>query len=159
MSSKQKNLQTVPLRATSVLYTEYSFQKREGLMKYRIQRFFIGRNGLDACAGAVLTSSFILMLIGTFIPLVWLRYTFLSLAWIGFFYAYFRILSRNLYKRQRENARFVELLRIKKLQWKERKQYKYFRCPSCKAWQRVPRGKGRIVVHCRVCRSRFDKKT
>lgn len=128
-------------------------------MKNRIRSFFIGRNGLDALARAVLTASFILMLISSFIPLAWLHYALFTLSWIGLFYAYFRIFSRNLHKRQRENARFVELLRVKKLQWKERKQYKYFRCPSCKAWQRVPRGKGRIAVYCRVCRSRFEKRT
>ena len=37
--------------------------------------------------------------------------------------------------------------------WKERfadrKEYKYFKCPGCGKWLRVPRHKGKIHINCR----------
>ncbi|MCD8001749.1 MAG: hypothetical protein LUE95_04085, partial [Oscillospiraceae bacterium] len=42
---------------------------------------------------------------------------------------------------------------------KQRRDYVFFRCPSCKAMLRVPRGKGRIRVTCRKCGNAFEKKT
>lgn len=128
-------------------------------MGYRIRRFFSGRNGFDTIAKVVLFPSLVLMFISGFIPLTWLRYVLYVLSLIGCFYGYFRIFSRNLYKRQKENDAFREYFHVRKLKWKERKAFRYYRCPKCKAWLRVPKGRGKITITCRSCRTRFDKKT
>lgn len=74
--------------------------------------------------------------------------------------------SRNLPKRQAENrwfeasyARAKTQLRQAKNRFKNRKQYKYFRCPSCKAWLRLPRGKGVVTVTCSRCHTSFTQKS
>ena len=128
-------------------------------MKYKIRAFFSGRNGMDTIAKAVMIPAVILMLVNYFIGLNWLRYTIYVISLIGMFYSYFRMFSRNIEKRQKENNAFREFFKIRKLKWKERKEYRYYRCPDCRAWLRVPRGRGEITIRCRVCGKRFDKKT
>lgn len=46
-----------------------------------------------------------------------------------------------------------------KLYMNQNKQYKITKCPSCKQKLRVPRGKGKIVVTCRKCATKFDSKS
>lgn len=128
-------------------------------MKYRLQRFFYGRNGFDTICNVVMISSMIVMLISGFIPIIGIGLALYLVAFVGLIYSYFRIFSRNLPKRRRENYVFREFFRVRKLKWKERKTYRYFKCPKCKAWLRVPKGRGEITVTCRSCRHRFDKKT
>jgi hypothetical protein len=128
-------------------------------MKRRIMEFFYGRNGFDTIAKVSMILSVILALCSNFVPIEALRSILYAIALGGLFYSYYRAFSRNLVKMRKENSAFLEYFKVKKLSFKERKQYKYFRCPKCKAWQRVPRGRGKIVVHCRACAYKFDKKS
>ena len=69
-------------------------------------------------------------------------------------YSFFRMFSRNIYKRQRENRRFTQLwMRLKD------RNNRYFRCPNCKQTVRVPRGRGKICIRCPKCGEKFTKKT
>ena len=69
-------------------------------------------------------------------------------------YSFFRMFSRNIYKRQRENRRFTQLwMRLKD------RNNRYFRCPNCKQTVRVPRGRGKICTHCPKCAEKFTRKT
>lgn len=81
-------------------------------------------------------------------------------------YIYFRMLSRNLYKRQDENGRYLRAkykvesrLRLLLERWKQRRDYKFFVCPSCRATLRVPKGRGKIKIVCRKCGTSFTGKT
>lgn len=81
-------------------------------------------------------------------------------------YIYFRMFSRNLYKRRDENAKFMRLkhsveayFRVRREQWLQRKEYKFFTCPSCKAALRVPRGRGKLKIVCRKCGTSFFGKS
>ena len=81
-------------------------------------------------------------------------------------YTCFRMLSRNLYKRSEENGKYLRLrykvmaeLRIHWERWVQRKDYKFFTCPSCKTTLRVPRGHGKIKIVCRKCGSSFTGKS
>lgn len=69
-------------------------------------------------------------------------------------YSFFRMFSRNIYKRQRENRRFTQL-------WMRLKDHnnRYFRCPNCKQTVRVPRGRGKICIRCPKCGEKFTRKT
>lgn len=87
----------------------------------------------------------------------------LSLATAGFLV--FRFLSRNINRRIAENRKFVSLYTPAK-QWfklnirkfKERKEYKYVKCPDCKAQLRVKNIKGKHTICCPKCKKEFTKK-
>ena len=88
----------------------------------------------------------------------------LALALLGL--TYFRMLSRDLYRRRSENERYLRekeklsaRLRILRERWNQRKDYKFFTCPSCKAVMRVPRGRGRIRIVCHKCGNTFTGKS
>lgn len=77
----------------------------------------------------------------------------------------FRSLSRNIAKRSAENRAFLPLynavtgwfkLTGKKI--RDRKEYRYLKCPVCKAQLRVRNVKGKHRVRCPKCGSEFDKK-
>ena len=77
----------------------------------------------------------------------------------------FRCLSRQIDRRRAENAKFLQLVRPVRRKFKNMmarirdKEHRYFKCPNCKQQMRVPRGKGRITVHCRSCGATFEEKS
>lgn len=91
---------------------------------------------------------------------------FYLLGVIGLIYAYFRMFSRNLYKRRMENNAYMKYeYRVKQFfaTWKrdmrQRKTHHIYRCPSCRQKIRIPRGKGKIEIRCPKCGQTFIKKS
>ena len=39
------------------------------------------------------------------------------------------------------------------------KEHRYFKCPNCGQYLRVPRGKGKITVNCRNCGASFEERS
>lgn len=80
---------------------------------------------------------------------------------------FFRCLSRNIYKRQMENQKFLKAwnpvknyFKFCRLRMKERSgTKKLYRCPKCHQTIRVPKGRGKIAISCPKCRFEFIKKT
>ncbi len=69
-----------------------------------------------------------------------------------FVLAVWRMLSRNIPARERENQKFLSVWRRFIGWWKrDRKHFVYLRCDGCRASLRVPKGKGTIVVTCPKC--------
>lgn len=70
-------------------------------------------------------------------------------------YNYYRMFSRQIYKRAAENQKF--------LNWKARlqqmKTHRFFQCPKCQTKVRVPKGKGKICITCPKCKEEFLKRT
>lgn len=136
---------------------------RNFLMKWagKIQRFFYGRNGLDDLAKLFLILSIIVFLVYGFWPKEqWLVKFILSLvSYALMIYAYFRIFSKKVYKRVQENKKYLGFININKAKWKHRKTHKFYRCPQCKTWLRVPKGRGKITITCVKCAAKIDKKT
>ena len=133
--------------------------------KYKLYRFMQGRRGLDNLGKFLLISAIVLMVIAMFlgrIPVAYYITYYLGL--ILFIYAYFRAFSRNLYKREAENNRYLALkYRITKgrsfsQRRYDRKIYAYFKCPGCGQKMRAPKGKGNIKVKCHNCNTEFTKK-
>ncbi len=137
-------------------------------MRFRnwLARFMAGRSGNDQLNRALNIVTLVLLVLSLFLgrtavgSLVWIL-ALASLAW-----SVIRTFSRNLAKRQRENA--VYLARTRKLRegvrgvrdrFAQRKDYRFFRCPSCRTWLRVPRGKGKLNITCRQCGERFTRST
>lgn len=125
----------------------------------KIRAFLYGRNGFDDLAKFSLISSIVVFLVYGFWPFGIVKIILSLLTWSLMGYAYFRILSKNVYKRVNENKKYLGFINITKTRWQQRKTHKFYRCPKCKAWLRVPKGKGKITITCVKCSTKFDKKT
>ena len=134
-------------------------------MRQRIARFMIGRNGQDQLNNFLLALCFVLIILGSLIRGgvgSALRFLVLPLLIV----CYFRMLSRNLARRSAENGRYLRLryqvtgwFRKMKTRWDQRKDYRFFSCPSCHTTLRVPKGRGKIRIVCRKCGSSFTRKS
>ena len=134
-------------------------------MKQRLMQFMYGRNGVDLFS-RFLTYAALAMILLNIIVRGAVGKVFMYLALALLVYSYFRIFSRDLNRRRAENAkycemraRFINAFRDGRERFRQRKDYCFFRCPSCRAMLRVPRGKGRIRVTCRKCGTAFERKT
>ena len=123
-------------------------------IKQALQRFMTGRYGTDKLNTYILGLGLILCLVSMFIPSVIANLVLTTASYALMIWAIFRTLSRNTYKRYRENRRFLMFFdRIKD------REHRYFDCPKCRQPVRVPRGKGKIVITCPKCGEKFQKKT
>ncbi len=91
---------------------------------------------------------------------------FSAAAFVLIILVYVRIFSRNYTRRSEENRkylsarnRFTGSFRLLGNCFRQRREYAFFRCPGCKEFVRVPRGKGRIRITCPRCGYAFQKKT
>ena len=128
-------------------------------------QFMIGRNGNDELNRFLLAVDMVLILLSVlFSRGVGRILSPIALVLLGF--TYYRMLSRDLIRRSDENARYFRIrervlsaLRVRKEQWVQRKDYKFFVCPACKATLRVPKGRGKIKIVCRKCGNSFMGKS
>ena len=127
-----------------------------------LQRFMAGRYGSDQLNFALLVLCLLLSLISQITGL----YVLLLISYLPLLFAIFRMFSRNIYKRRAENAWFLKLWTPVKMWFvqkftmlRQSKQYRFFKCPSCRATVRVPRGKGKIQIRCPHCGNTFLKKS
>lgn len=125
----------------------------------KLRAFFYGRNGFDDLAKHMLIAALVVFLIYGFCPqgIVKFILSLISYALMG--YSYFRILSKNIYKRVEENRQYLGAIKMTKTRWEQRKTHKFFRCPKCKTWLRLPKGRGKITITCVKCSNKFDKRT
>ncbi len=133
-------------------------------MRERLARFMAGRNGNDQFNLFLLITDAVLLLVGAIFDGVG-RFLY-PLAVLLLIYIYFRMFSRNVYRRREENGKYMRLrfkvsaaLKVRKERWVQRKDYKFFTCPSCHTTLRVPRGQGKIKIVCRKCGSSFIGKS
>lgn len=124
-----------------------------------------GRNGVDQLGRAVTVGTLVLLLLSMFTT-GRLRELMFILVLAGIVYMYFRMFSRNVAKRRAENARYLQRTQSVRTwfrslgeRWKQRRDYKFFCCPSCGTLLRVPKGKGKIKIVCRKCGNSFIKHT
>ena len=121
-----------------------------------------GRYGVDSLGKFLVALAFIAIILSNItdsriLPL---------LSWILLFYAYFRMFSKQVYKRAAENQLFLsKTSKIRNWFYKEknmmaqRKTHRIYKCPTCKQKIRVPKGKGRIEIRCPKCNTKFIKKS
>ena len=133
-------------------------------MRERLARFMAGRNGNDQLNIFLLIVDVVLIVLST----VWKSASgvLYPLVLALLVYIYFRMFSRNVYKRREENGKYMRLkykvdvaLRLRKERWVQRKDYKFFTCPSCRTSLRVPRHRGKVKIVCRKCGTSFFGKT
>ena len=131
-------------------------------MRDRIAKFMAGRNGNDRLNLFLIVIGIIFIILGVvFRDSAGLLFNTLTLVIIVL--VYFRMFSKNLSKRQTENAKYMEIryefistFRLLREKWVQRNEYKFFRCPSCRTALRVPRGRGKIMIVCKKCGTRFE---
>lgn len=130
-------------------------------MREKLYRFMMGRYGNDQ--------------LNRFLMVLTLIFFAFSIFGMGLFYllglscllwAYFRMLSKNTYKRSLENNRYLKVeykvrqsLSSFKSNIQQRKVYHIYKCPSCRQKIRIPRGKGKIEIRCPKCSRTFIKKS
>lgn len=130
-------------------------------MRERLARFMAGRNGNDQLNIFLLIVDVILLLIAGIFARSIGKFIY-PLVVVLLIYIYFRMFSRNVYRRREENGKYIRLkfkvsaaLRVRRERWVQRRDYKFFTCPSCKTTLRVPRGHGKIKIVCRKCGNSF----
>ena len=118
------------------------------------RNFMAGRYGTDRLNMVILSVGLVASLLSVLIKFAPVNLVLFFLSYGMMFWAIFRTLSRNTYKRYQENRKFLQLTgRLKD------REHRYFDCPKCRQMVRVPRGKGKISITCPRCREKFVKKT
>lgn len=129
-------------------------------MREKLYRFFMGRYGNDALNQFL----FILEIVFVAFSLFTQNFAFTILFFMVFLLYFYRTMSKNIYARQAENAKFIALRSkgthmFKAMQKNfQDKGYKHFVCPKCSQIIRVPKGKGEVEITCPSCRTKFSKR-
>lgn len=121
-----------------------------------LRRFMAGRYGSDKLNQWLLGAAVVLIILGLIGSRTGSAVLALSgaLAYVPLIWSIFRMYSRNIEGRRRENAAFQRFLtRLKD------RQHRYFSCPKCRQTVRVPRGRGKINIRCPKCGEQFIRKT
>lgn len=132
---------------------------------YKIQKFMFGRNGVDGLGIFLFILSIVIRNASYFSRSFILN----ALSLILILYVIFRIFSKNLIQRRKENNYFMKYFNAiknfftsKSSLARERaavkKTHKIYLCPKCKRHLKVPKGKGKIEISC-PCSHKFIKKT
>ncbi|MEI3429973.1 MAG: hypothetical protein V8R72_02395 [Clostridia bacterium] len=130
-------------------------------LMYKMANFFQGRYGIDELYKFLFILFWIIAILSIFIrnPIIYLLEILICV------FMFYRLLSRNIYKRQSENMRYLKMrdkvkgkITLQKRKWSERKTHIYRKCPNCKAEIRLPKKKGKHVCTCPRCKKDFEVK-
>lgn len=132
-----------------------------------LRRFMYGRYGSDQLSMFLFVLYFVVFIFEVIFRQTPAAPVLMVASYAIIFVYFFRCFSRNIYKRQAENQKFLRLWNPVKNYfkfWKRRIQErngvkKLFRCPKCHQTIRVPKGRGKIAITCPKCRFEFIKKT
>lgn len=121
-----------------------------------------GRYGSDQLSLALL----ILGMVASLLANAASSFLLTVLSYIIFAAIILRVLSKDTVKRRAENERFMQWWSPigKKMtayfnSAKDLKRYKFFKCPGCGQKIRAPRGRGKILITCQKCKTKFEAKT
>ena len=141
----------------------YDIKNRKVInLKEKFMRFMYGRYGVDSLGKFTVVLALILIILARIFD----SGIFSMISWICLIFAYYRMFSRNIYKRSAENQKFLgKTAGIRTWFYKQknlmaqRKTHHIYKCPTCRQKIRVPRGKGRIEIRCPKCNTKFIKKS
>ncbi len=130
-------------------------------LKGALLRFMYGRCGGDQLNTALILLYVLFAILGRLSR--WPLFTLLMFATMV--WTVFRMLSRNLAARRRENDAFLRLRRpvkdwfvLQKNRIRDCRTHVYHTCPHCKSTLRLPRKKGKHSVRCPRCGDKFEMK-
>ncbi len=130
-------------------------------LQMKLNRFMQGRYGADELNLTLLVLVFVLDMAGIITGNDLLP----GISLLVMAAAVFRSLSKNIIARAKENRIFLEKTVIPRrfvkafILGRKDQQNRYYLCPSCHKICRVPKGKGKVSVHCPVCGTVFDRKS
>ena len=147
-----------------IIYTEGDVMR----FRNRLISFMCCRNGFDKFGRFLFVIYLILVvsqwIISIFVPPLF-SFIMSSCIILLAFYIFFRVLSRNIAKRQAENYKYIQLvskfktsISLKKSKFRDRKTHVYKKCPRCKAVLRLKRIKGNHRAACPRCGNSFEVK-
>lgn len=120
-----------------------------------------GRYGIDQLNSFLMIISIFCFIINIFIGSMIIG----IIAYSTWFYAIFRMFSKNIYVRNMENEKYLNLfsplsryLKLKMMNHQE-PTHKHYACPKCKQMVRVPKGHGKIIITCPNCKNKFEKRS
>lgn len=133
-----------------------------GKLKNKLYRFMYGRYGTDTLSKVMLGFYLAFVLICTvvsfFVHSIWFALFYYATASAMIFWMFFRMFSRNVTARRRENDRFCNFFKLRKNKIRDRKTHVYRKCNACGAVLRLPKAKGKHFVVCPRCKNRFEVK-
>ena len=142
---------------------------RTGPNKYNSggSRFPFGGRAPDELSRFLLTAAFLPLLVSLFTRKLaggYVSFALFITAMLLILWSVWRIFSSDTAARANENRHFTSgsfytSLRDWAVRFSQRKEYRFFRCPGCGRWLRVPRGRGTLEIRCPGCGSVFRKKT
>lgn len=122
-------------------------------LKEKMYRFMQGRYGMDDLGRFFMIVILVLMVLS----MIFQSSLMNLLVCAGLVYVYYRAFSRNISKRYGENQKFLEFKN--QLRSRRTSTVRVFQCPTCGQKVRVPKGKGKISIHCPKCNTDFIKRT
>lgn len=128
-------------------------------IRQALARFMYGRYGVDKLYNFLFIVWAVLAVANVFIGsyIIYLCYTAILI------FSLYRCLSKNIYRRQRENAAYLRMAaavkgffsilfsRIRDIGTK-----RYRRCKYCRSMLRLPIKRGKHTVHCPKCQNNFS---
>ena len=131
-----------------------------------LYRFMYGRYGADRLGNVLIISYGVILVAHTVLSLVmrvvkptfnmfWIDLGVMAVSLTLIYFSAFRMFSRNIAKRRRENEKFCGFFILRRNKFRDRKTHVYRKCPSCKAVLRLPKAKGKHSVICPRCKNRF----
>ena len=134
-------------------------------IKSALYRFMYGRYGWDTLSKVLMWVYVAIVFIYAILGIVFkndpLASTIVSVSYLVcsmglVFWIFFRVFSRNIAKRRRENEKFCGFFKLTRNKFRDRKTHVYRKCPKCKAVLRLPKAKGKHTVVCPRCKNRFE---
>ena len=131
-----------------------------GKFKNKLYRFMYGRYGSDTLNKVLIIIYAVVVVVFTilslFIDSVWFSFAYFVASVTLIYITFFRMFSRNIQKRRRENEKFCGFFKLRRNKFRDRKTHVYKKCPHCKAVLRLPKAKGKHTVICPRCKNRFN---
>ncbi len=135
-------------------------------MKEKFIRFMQGRYGVDQLSKFTMGVALVSIILAMFTRRSYLGSLLDMVGLFAIVYTYFRIFSRNIQKRYRENQKYLSMtsklrnrFQREKNMMEQRKTHHIYSCPGCGQKVRIPRGKGKIEIKCPKCGTKFVKKS
>lgn len=126
--------------------------------KYKLMQFMAGRNGVDPLGYATLALYFAVFAVNSFVHTIVLT----ILGYLIVLLTLYRMFSKDVLRRRRENAWFMGLFnRVKAFvqrtarRLKDIRTHRYRTCPHCKVTLRLPKKRGKNTVICPRCKQRI----
>ena len=133
-------------------------------IREKLYRFMYGRYGGDRLnkvllwvyVGFVLAGMIVFLFSDKYLAAKIAYYVIEALGIALIFFVFYRMFSRDIAKRRRENEGFFGFFKLMKNKRRDRKTHVYRKCPKCRAVLRLPKAKGKHTVVCPRCHERFE---